>query len=256
LTWLFLQHTSQKGKERKYIATVIVMAAITVTPWLLRNYAVFGRFMLRSNFGLELKLANNWETSNALELTDGGHIPTGKVWKRGHPSVNAEEFRLYASLGELNYVDRQYNEAVAFVWGNPKKFLWLTLRRIYYFWLGDLGGRNDWAGNLDISRPISGMKKLCYVLPLPFMVAGVFLAIKRNIKISPLVAFILLLPAVYYITHVAHRYRFPIEPTLLIFASYGFYSLIRRMKKGFFLGTDRPRSSSTSPSSRGQVMYL
>jgi hypothetical protein len=178
---------------------------VTLTPWLLRNYAVFGRFIIKSNFGLELKIGNN---------------PKGLYTHPGGLSIR-EEFTQYVRLGEMKYMDWCYDEAMKFIKENPGKFLLLTLRRFSDFWFGT---------NLVKPELLTELKRLSVILPLPFMVAGIFLAIKARLKILPLVTFILLLPAVYYITHVLHRYRYPIEPIILIFAGYGFYSLLKWLR--------------------------
>ena len=41
-------------------ALVLLLCALAITPWLVRNYRVFGQFVfIRDNFGMELHLANN-----------------------------------------------------------------------------------------------------------------------------------------------------------------------------------------------------
>jgi len=135
-----------------------------------------------------------------------------------HPSIKKGEFLSYARLGEVAYIDQCFDEAMGLIKENPGKFLRLTLARIYQFWFSDLAAKNEWTGNLEVSFSVSRLKKLCFLLPLPFMAAGLFLGLKRKIEVSSIIAFLILIPMVYYITHVTQRYRYP-----EIFASYGFY---------------------------------
>jgi len=222
LIWLFLKSPSPLKKKAACIATICILSYAIMLPWLLRNYAVFGKFTFRSNFGLELKLENCQETWDALE--SGAE---SNVFVRQHPTINLGEFLLYKSLGEINYMNLCLDKAETFIRENPEKYLMLTLRRICRFWIGDPLGKNEWTGNLGISFSISGLKKLFLLAPLPFMLIGIFMGIRRKISdISAPVAYILFLPAVYYFTHVAARLRFPVEPVILLFAVYGCYSLI------------------------------
>ncbi len=225
LIWLYLKRPGSKQLKTAYIAVACFLCFLTIMPWVLRNYNVFGRFMIRSNLGLELKLGNSQSTWKALD-----RIAFESVWLREHPSINKKEFRSYERLGEMNYVDMCFEKALDFIRENPGKFSKLTLKRIYHFWFGGLLEKNEWTGNLKISFSVSWLKKLLYVLPFPFMVAGILFAAKRKREIWLPIGYMLFLPAVYYITHVSERYRYPLEPVILIFASYGFCSLILWLK--------------------------
>ena len=227
LIWLFLRTPLTSAKKITSIATICLVSGITLMPWIVRNYLVFDRLMLRPNLGVESKLGNSLRAWNAFESNGGKPAP---FWELGHPTKDPDEFRRYVELGEVSYTANCSNEVMAFVREHPSKFLRLVLARVYEFWLGDLGRSDDFAGSLKTAISVSGVKKLCYVLPLPFMVAGILVALRRKLWISPLVAFLLLLPLAYYITHVTQRYRYPIEPIILILASYGFYTSIRRWR--------------------------
>jgi hypothetical protein len=48
--------------------------------------------------------------------------------------------------------------------------------------------------------------------------------------VAPLLGLLFFLPLVYYGTHVRLRYRFPIEPALLMLAGYGLHELWRRLR--------------------------
>ena len=53
------------------------------------------------------------------------------------------------------------------------------------------------------------------------MLMGIVIALRGKRPAGVLVAYLILFPLVYYITHVRQRYRFPIEPVMLIFAAGG-----------------------------------
>jgi hypothetical protein len=65
------------------------------------------------------------------------------------------------------------------------------------------------------------MKKASHLVPILFIVVGLLVAVKKRRDIGPLIGTLVLFPAVYYITNITERYRFPIESILVIFSSVG-----------------------------------
>src|SRR5882762_4798041 len=60
LGWLLWDERKQAGPWVKHAAAALLLFTIGLAPWTIRNYRVFGKFIvLRSNFGLELWLGNN-----------------------------------------------------------------------------------------------------------------------------------------------------------------------------------------------------
>lgn len=226
VAWLQIFRHRKQALARKLASAVLVtlVAFCTVAPWMIRNYRELGRPYLRSNLGLELKLGNSeaaWQDTRERRYS--------APWFLGHPSVVPEELARFADVGEAVYVQQAMAEALDFIRYNPGKFALLSLRRVYLFWLSDLAVKNDWVGNLDLSLSLSWMRKACHLLPLPFLALGLVLAVRRKMDILPLAGAMMLFPLVYYATHVSERYRFPIEPLILVVASYGVLALIERL---------------------------
>jgi hypothetical protein len=156
-------------------------------------------------------------------------------WSLGHPATSQEEFLRYASLGEVEYMNRALNDAVAFIRENPEKFLWLSLQRIEHFWFNEFSGKDESKKKLGLSFSIAGIAQIIYILPVPFMLWGIVLALQRKIGVAPLIFFILSIPAVYYVTHAGlTRYRYPVEPMIILFASFGFSSLFLMVRRRIF----------------------
>ena len=227
LVWLLLQKSVSIRTRIGVVTVMFIAAGVVMSPWILRNFFVLGRPMLRSNLGVELKLGNN---PNAVSLYEADGT-VGSFWQMGHPSIEKYEFERYSHLGEVKYGDLCFDETLGFVRENPDKFLILTLARIRNFWLSSFS-KNEWKGQLNITFSVSLFKNLCYLIPFPFSLIGILVALKRRIKIAPLLGFLFLTPVVYYVTHVTQRYRYPIEPLIVIFAGYGLYSLIQYWKDG------------------------
>jgi hypothetical protein len=84
------------------------------------------------------------------------------------------------------------------------------------------------------------MKKVCILLPIPFMLLGIVEVLrKRNLNVVPLLAYLFLMPLLYYVTHVNERYRFPMEPVMLVFACCGFCVLAQWVKEHVAVFLDR-----------------
>src|SRR5579863_831315 len=95
-----------------------------VTPWLVRNYDVFGKFIfIRSNFGAELRLGN-------------GPGADGTWTQYLHPTRNILEMQRYRQLGEIAYVTERKHEAIEYIREDYARFVWLSVKRFIYYWGG------------------------------------------------------------------------------------------------------------------------
>jgi 4-amino-4-deoxy-L-arabinose transferase-like glycosyltransferase len=199
LGWLCYQRFSE---HRKWIAPAAVATfvfVLSVTPWLIRNYEVFGKFVfIRSNFGAELRLGN--------------YVGADGQWKwQRHPSQNAAEFAAYARLGELAFVHERGRQAVEFIRSHPAMFASLSLKRAFFFWFGTPRS----SGTPGLSRN----RYVLFLLSTMLGFGGFWLTIGQKRPGAFLyAALILIYPVVYYITFPHPRYRHPIEPELMILA--------------------------------------
>jgi len=197
LAWACYQRQREHQNWIVPAVTAVAAFAICVTPWMVRNEQVFGRFVfIRSDFGAELRLGN-------YPNSDG-------LWKwQLHPSQNAAEFAAYASMGEIAYVHERGREAVEFIRSNPATFVSLSFKRAYYFWFGT--PRASGTPGLSRSRfPI-------FVLSTIVAFLGLGLAVKQKKPGAFLYASLFLVyPVVYDITFPHPRYRHPIEPEMMI----------------------------------------
>jgi hypothetical protein len=182
-------------------AAVLLGAAIACVPWGWRNYRTFGEvFFIRSNFGLELRLANRdgaVADVEAMVRAAGDRIP--------HPRLNLEQARLMQRIGEMEYMRRARREAIAWIRAHPGRFLVLTAQRTLYFWFGS---ESDWwmaagATALTILAAL-GLRRARRVLDPP----------RQAALIVPLVTF----PLVYYVVVYMPRYSAPLTWLLLLLA--------------------------------------
>jgi 4-amino-4-deoxy-L-arabinose transferase-like glycosyltransferase len=179
----------------------ILTCAVMVSPWMIRNRAVFRQWVfLRSNFGFELGVGNY-------------HNSFGRGWGGFHPTGNPREYAKYKTLGEIGYIQNDQKAAVQFMREYPMEFMTLIAKRILYFWDGSaMGYRNRVAW---------------YWVPSSF---GVFsflllpaLLVAHSQKLHAWQMFfgaILLYPLPYYVTSSQVRFRHIIEPLMVLLMAY------------------------------------
>ena len=83
---------------------------LVLSPWLVRNYEVFGRFVfIRDDFGLQFRLGNN-------KMADGMLIATLQ------PNLNKLEFEKFHRMGEIAYEADCRRLAFDWIRENPQRF--------------------------------------------------------------------------------------------------------------------------------------
>jgi 4-amino-4-deoxy-L-arabinose transferase-like glycosyltransferase len=178
---------------------VVLSSAIfflVLSPWLVRNYEVFGRFVLRDDFGLQFRLGN----AKGAE---------GMLMAYLQPNLNKLEFEKFQRMGELAYADDCKRLAFGWVRENPERFAIISLRRFFYYWNGvpkDTDSRAPWDFR-------NSLFLACSVLAI----WGLGRALWQKRRGAWLFAgLVLTYPTTYYFVFPHARYRHPIEPELLI----------------------------------------
>ncbi|MGB2591906.1 MAG: glycosyltransferase family 39 protein [Candidatus Acidiferrum sp.] len=207
LLWLVGRLCGQNTQVFRRAALAVVLCAIVVTPWILRNRLVFGQFVfIRSNFGFEFHLGNY-------------HFSNGFGWAGKHPSANQAERDEYTRMGEIAYVAAKRKETIDFVRQYPREFAELTLKRAYAFWSGGM-------------IPYGGGPLLPWLFG-PFAVVTVFgwlLAARDKLYGQGLLLGLLLLyPLPFYVAFPQARNRHTIEPEMLVLSVYFFVVAARRL---------------------------
>jgi 4-amino-4-deoxy-L-arabinose transferase-like glycosyltransferase len=202
LAWLWYRRRSRRAVllARMAVLTVAFMAA--VSPWLVRNYIVFGELVFpRSNFGEEL-LAGNHPGGNGLYWSK-------KRWDK-------EEIQ---KVGEIRYMAERRQRALQFIRSHPREFALFTLKRIAYFWC-DIPEYGRVLPRLGM-----GSRHALYFGFALTAFWGLWLALKHQKRGAFLfLGLFLVYPLVYYITHCNPRYQHPITPEMLILTVYLFYA--------------------------------
>src|SRR5713101_1080016 len=188
----------------------ILIAALVVTPWLARNYAVFGKFVfVRDNLPLEMHMANNDQSTG--------------LWTRSeHPGNQPEAMRRFQELGELRFMEEKQQEVREFMREHPARFVRFSLERVVYFWIGPPQANIVAGYDLMIARHVA------FLLPASAAFAGLWLTLRNRKRGGFLLAcFLLIYPLPYYLVNPFPRYKHAIEPEIILLAVYLFYEARR-----------------------------
>jgi len=184
----------------------VLTTTLVVTPWLVRNYNEFGRFLfVRDNLPLEMYEANNAESEG--------------LWTRAeHPGNDPEAMRRFQELGEIRFMDEKKAEVQQFIREHPGRFLWFTVKRAMYFWIAPPQATIVNGYDLMISRHVN------FLLGALFAFAGLWLTLHNHVRGGLLLAcFLLIYPLPYYLVNPFPRYKHVIEPEMLMLIVYLFW---------------------------------
>jgi 4-amino-4-deoxy-L-arabinose transferase-like glycosyltransferase len=203
------------SRERTWSARVRDAAAFTAAaflvclPWLARNERELGAFALRTNLGVELRAGNN-------------DLANGYVQMSLHPSSDAAEFVRYREMGEVPYCAWALGAAKEWIRAHPLRFAVLTLHRVQLFWIGEpppFDPRRE-LDRTPAADPRSWIKWLAHMAAGVLCLLGAYRLARARTEGRYLLAILLLFPGPYYLTHVIERYRFPIEPLIVLMVAY------------------------------------
>jgi hypothetical protein len=205
LGWLMWKARKESAPWAKPAAAALLVFTIGLVPWTIRNYRVFDKFIvLRSNFGLELWLGNN------PDVTD-----TMSQW--AHPNDNPQEGEKYARTGEIAYMAEKQREAFAFMRSHPRDTAYFMFHRFANTWLGVTDTPLDyWANGPLYAKAFLILNCLLSLLSL----LGVLYAHRTgHPDAAPFGLVLLVFPTIFYVTHSSLRYRFPMDPIMLVLAA-------------------------------------
>jgi Dolichyl-phosphate-mannose-protein mannosyltransferase len=207
LGWLAWESRKQPGPWMKHLAAASLVFTVCLVPWTIRNYLVFNKLIvLRSNFGLELWLGNN-----------PGVPDTWSPWM--HPNDNPAEAKKYIQMGEIAFMAEKEHEAVEFMRTHPHDTLYFMFRRFVNNWLAVTDSPTDsWSVS---PLYLKAFITLNILLSLLTLLGTLFAYRARIVDAVPYALVLLIFPLVFYVTHSSLRYRFPMDPIMMVLAANG-----------------------------------
>jgi hypothetical protein len=219
---------SRPGLRQRIARSSIVLIAgglLSMSPWIVRNYLVFGRFIpIRSNAGLELRIGNNPAANGRTFGPD--RWPQLDVDMRGpfrpyHPQNNPVQRERLKQLGEPAFMEEMGRDARAWIAANPARFAALCLRRFRLFWLPSA---EEWYPG---TRFVLARAAFLDAVGLFALCALATMVVSKHPYRWCFLATVFGLCLPYVITHVSRRYTLPVYPLSLLLAC-DFLIVVRR----------------------------
>ena len=194
-----------------------VLTLLTVSPWTIRNYFYYGKFIPISTAGRSFYLAC---CDGAMFLESAGEVDRPQTAEMSSPAI-PEEYGEILKLPRMEQEEIFTRKAKEWLKNNEDKQLYLLKARFLHFWR---------------LYPMMAYKwqklaaKLTAGIYIPLGIIGIFWSYKYFRKTSLL----LMLFAVYTLVHimfvVVMRYRIPIDPYMIIFASFTIHRVYMLLK--------------------------
>jgi hypothetical protein len=209
-----IYRASRYGRRRLTLgALAVLIVALCCTPWTVRNYAAFHRFVpLRSTFPFALWLGHN-------PVFD----PDSPVATRVTPY---EEGREYKQLGETAFMRKKGTEALNFIRTHRELEVNLFEQRFVAFWAGLDSPFRRFLEAESLDDRILLLANFLATLGTLGGLAVVW--IKWRHYAFVLSAFPVVFPWMYYATEPYLRYRQPIDPILMLLTALALDAFLRR----------------------------
>jgi len=209
--WIWRQRYRRGLRSFAGVVLSSVVFFAVLSPWTIRNYAVFGRFVfLRDDFGLQVRLGN-------------GPCADGMLMAYLQPNLNNLELEKFQRMGELAYAASCKRQAYDWIRANPGRFAVISTKRFFYYWNG-------------VPRPTSStapvdFRTSAFLATSVLAIWGLLHALRQKRPAAWLFAGLLLLyPSTYYFVYPHARYRHPIEPELTMLIVFLILEAMRSQK--------------------------
>jgi len=205
------------NKDVKIILIQLMKALLIfiffLSPWWLFNYSKYNKVVL-TNIG----------TGEVLYLGNNKKNKTGG----NNMGVDAD-FKKYNNGKFKDKLDRDkalLKNSIQFILDNPNQFLELSLKKFIRFW-------NIFPNNKKLNEKTL-FKYIIFLSYTPILLMSVLWIFKNpNLikKITPMLLFILYTTLIHVVSISSIRYRFPIEPILIILSSHYLSLLFNQFNK-------------------------
>ena len=184
-----------------------IFTLITISPWTVRNHLYCKKVIPVSTPWLSFYGST---CDEALYLETIGEHNTPMTDEMVAPAIpKGWEYIMKLPPAERNKICKQ--KALKWLKNSPQKFFWLIKKRLIHFWR--LYPTMAYKWQKRVAMVTSGI-----YIPLCFV--GIILSIRNFRKTSLLIFLFIIYTLVHLFFVVVLRYRIPIDPYIIIFASY------------------------------------
>mgnify|MGYP001166746890 FL=1 len=178
--------------QLKKIFLILIVTSITISPYLVRNYVSFDKFIIHSGFGYNL-----WKAYNVNAKVEGYYEESDEL-----------KYKISLVKKDINYrinEDKIYlDEAKKFIIQNPRETIALFFKRLFSIFFIDLEStQKNYYNVLHIAPNI---------LIAIFSLVGFIICNKKDSKLNYLILLMLVLLMVYSLFALLPRYKIYIIP--------------------------------------------
>jgi len=243
LLWLYVALRRKSRMFRKAVvlgwSLVFLSGTLsTIAPVIARNYAVGKDFVpIASQGGINFYIGNNPYSDGFTAIAPG----TRPGWFEGYQdAIRIARETVGRELKPSEISDFWFSKGIDFMFRRPSEYLRLLSKKFFFFWHGfELSNNKEiyfFTRYSPFLRAILWRSWLCFPFGLisPLFVVGFFLSLRYEKKHREHLILISGAIFVYMVSvvtfFVCSRYRVPVLPFMLIFASYAVYWLSQRVK--------------------------
>jgi Tfp pilus assembly protein PilF len=230
LAWVFARRL-RRGFPRPAVVAFAALALLPATLVTVYN-ATAGRdfVVVASQGGVNFYIGNNPQSDGHTAIVPG----TRPDWWGGRfDTIKLAEREMGRALKDSEVSRYWFRKGLAFVTGEPLRWLGLTARKFALFWSAVEIGNNESIPHIRSYAPVSRLLVLGFGLVGPLGLAGMWLALRRRREAAILPAlWIGLFMAGVIAFFVCARYRLPVVPFLLVFAAFGVTEGVALWRRG------------------------
>ena len=232
LAWLWI-HFRGHGAPKRLGWTAVCAAGLVVAlvPWAARNKVVTGAFVLTTP-----NLGQNFYMGNHLQAT-GTYVAHKMGW--GTAELEQQEWVRTAQretgrrMSAVEVSDHFLHKALEYIKSHPGHWLGLMVKKTLMVWNAyetfdteDYYLYREWSGLLNVLDRVWHFGVLC-----PLAIAGVVLSWSRRRELWFLYGWLLITTVAVAVFVVFARYRFPLVPVLMMFASASVVTAVRLIRR-------------------------
>lgn len=209
--FLYFKSRERFGWILRNTLLTIMVAFLTLFPWMLRNKLALGTFTVATSGGINLYIGNS-------PISSGGW-----VWQKENP------FEKLSAPNEVENDRLGYKLATEFILHDPLRFVLRGIKKEIFLFVTD---NSAIAKELDLAAQSKRVDKFVvfniigevyYLLILIFSVGGVVMFLKQRREKKPgfhlLYGILIYWMGIHFIFFGIDRFHFPLVPILSIFAS-------------------------------------
>ncbi len=235
LFYIFTFQEKAFTKKIGRISLVLFVTLLTISPWIIRNYIVYNKFVLVSTGGYMLWSGNNPlakgnsddRRSVAVELNTNEWLDR---LSKNNPDEKCGIERLRKVLSGADEIERDkilQREAIRFMWENPGHTGRLFIRKFVALYTPFT---KTMTQNVFTSSRNKMVVSFAFYPILFFAFIGFFFSLPQWRKTLIFYFVIFSLSLTYAIFTVCTRFRIPVDPYLIILASFATVKIFSKLK--------------------------